>query len=256
MTTLSLLKPARQPVSSDTLEAQLLAYEFPAAFAGRLAGEHGWTMPFTLEVLREYRRFLVLAATSTQSVTPSRTVDAAWHEHLTHTRDYWLRLTPLLPGALHHEPGEGKSGDTGHFAEQYEGTLELYRERFGEPDPRIWPDPARTQGRPARRRFNPVWWPFGLMVLGLLWMLGQTGWQGWGALVLAALGIGLIGALVSWLSNRPRKAGGGGSGDGDGGSLFAFAGDSGGNSDGGCSDSGSSDSGSSCGSSCGGGCSS
>ncbi|WP_293914482.1 hypothetical protein [Deinococcus sp.] len=262
MTQLSLLKPARQPsIPGATPEAQLLAYEFPAAFAGRLAKEHGWTLAFAEDVLREYRRFLVLAATSGQSVTPSQTVDAAWHEHLTHTRDYWLNLTPLLPAPLHHEPGEGKPGEATRFAAQYQNTLELYRERFGEPDSRIWPDPSRTPGRVAGRRGGSAqfWVLFGIAALGLLLATLVKPWVGFG-LVVALL-------LLAYLLTRPRRrrssrSGSGSGGDGGDAGLFflGFLGgdasdagasghDGGGHS--GDSDGGNSDGGSSCGSSCG-----
>jgi hypothetical protein len=261
MTQLSLLKPTAQSIpSADTLQAQLLAYEFPAAFAGRLAKEHGWTLAFAGDVLREYRRFLILAATSAQSVTPSQTVDHAWHEHLTHTRDYWERLTPLLPSALHHEPGEGAPGDAERFAAQYQDTLSLYRQRFGEPDSRIWPDPNRPAGR--RNGSAQLWMLVGIAAVGL----------GIATLVKPWIGLTLIAALLilAYLATRPRRRRSGRSGrgsDGDGGDAGLFflgflggsgsdagasGNDSGGHSSG--SDGSSSDGGSSCGSSCGGGC--
>ncbi|WP_139807172.1 hypothetical protein [Deinococcus hopiensis] len=68
----------------------LLHYSFPPGFEQRLAADERLSIPETQLLLREYRRFLVLA--STGPVSPSHRVDAAWHLHLTYTRDYWERL--------------------------------------------------------------------------------------------------------------------------------------------------------------------
>ncbi|MDB5046588.1 MAG: hypothetical protein JWQ08_2638, partial [Deinococcus sp.] len=117
--------PTSEP---SPLTTNLLNYTFPTALISRLQDEQGWTLAKTLRALEEYRCFLVLAATSGFSVTPSRLVDEVWHLHLTFTRDYWERLTPLLPAPLHHEPASGQVGDAAHHANQYLSTLDLYAE--------------------------------------------------------------------------------------------------------------------------------
>ena len=61
-------------------------------FEARLARENGWAPGYARRVAAEYRRFVVLAATSAEPVCPSEAVDAAWHLHLTYTRSYWARL--------------------------------------------------------------------------------------------------------------------------------------------------------------------
>ena len=202
MTALSLQKLSSDPLtplpSAQTLSEHLLAYEFPAGFAERLAREHGWTPTFTQDVLREYRRFVVLAATCGQSVTPSQFVDAAWHEHLTHTRDYWLRLTPLLPAPLHHDPAGGSAAGSAHFAQQYPRTLDLYRAQFGEPNPAIWPDPRLTAPQRAKRSF-PRW----LAVLAL-WVVGGAALHRFG--LWAVAGLLLLGFVL--LSRSSGHSGG------------------------------------------------
>ncbi|TSA83128.1 hypothetical protein FNU79_12400 [Deinococcus detaillensis] len=258
--------------SAHTLKGNLLSYEFPSGFAERLAHEHSWTLPFTLEVLREYRRFLVLAATCGQSVTPSKAVDAAWHEHLTHTRDYWLRLIPLLPAPLHHDPSGGSTTESAHFAQQYLGTLELYHAEFGQPDAQIWPNPRlpislSPTPRPIKRRLSR--W----LLLAAVWLLGGLALYQFG--IWAVAGLALLGVVVAAQLSSPRKRRGGSGGDGNGGSgFFGLLGDLGssnnstgdsscgdnsgdsGNCDSGGDAGGSSDGGGSCGSGCGGGCSS
>jgi len=252
--------------SAETLTGQLLAYDFPAGFAERLAHEEGWTLDAALGVLREYRRFVVLAATAGQSVTPSKAVDAAWHLHLTHTRDYWLRLTPLLPAALHHDPSGNLAGEAEHFAQQYLATLTLYRARFGEPDPLIWPDPLNGTGAatPAPPRTNNRRLQSGLTLL-VLWVVGGAALLRFGSwAVVILIGLGFVLLLARQSAQRPRSTPPASS-DGDG--FLGFSSFLAGFGDGGC-DSSSSDSssgcssdggggdggGSGCGSGCGGGC--
>lgn len=242
--------------SAATVNEQLLSYEFPAGFAERLAHEHHWTLAFALEVLREYRRFLVLAATCGQSVTPSTAVDAAWHQHLTHTRDYWLRLTPLLPAPLHHDPSGGLATDTAYFAQQYLKTLDLYRAEFGNANPQIWPDPRLpNSGSPAARKAKrplPRW-----LMLAALWLVG--GWTVHKFGIWAVAGLALLGIILTTsLFNFSQRRGSSGGSTGDSGGLLGFIGDCDTNADSSGSDTsgdgGSSSCGSGCGSGCGGGC--
>ena len=201
MTAFSFQTAAQEPAfpgipSFETLTERLLAYDFPAGFAERLADEQGWTLAFAQGVLREYRRFVVLAATAGQSVTPSKAVDAAWHLHLTHTRDYWLRLTPLLPAALHHDPSGNLAEEAEHFAQQYLETLTLYRARFGEPDPLIWPDPLNgtdaASPAPPRTGTNHPRLQSWLTLL-VLWIVGGAALTRFGIwAVVGLIGLGFV----------------------------------------------------------------
>ena len=109
-------------------------------FVSRLARENGWSTACAEAVFEEYRRFLYLAATNGQPVTPSEDVDQAWHLHLTYSRHYWdVLCAQILGRALHHEPTAGGRGEAARYASQYEATLRRYRETFGSPPPTaVW----------------------------------------------------------------------------------------------------------------------
>lgn len=248
---------------------ELRAYALPGGLLARLGREQRWTPAFTQRAAQEYRRFLLLS-TLGAPVTPPAVVDEVWHLHLLFTRDYWERLTPLLPAPLHHEPGGGQPGDPARFRAQYEATLDAYARTFGERPPAdIWPDPRRSP-RPQRgprghvqgsARRSGLW-----LALVVAVIAGLTfAWSHYAVLV--ALGTGLMALFLSWVSGLPRTTArreGGGSdtwfsspmyltSDTSSSSTCTPDGGSSGSSDGSCGDSGG---GSSCGSSCGGGCSS
>lgn len=131
-------------------------------FSSRLAREQGWTHAETARVIREYRRFLCLAALSGHPVSPSDAVDHAWHLHLLYTRSYWQELCKETLGFdLHHEPARGNTEDAGKFADWYARTLESYRHLFGETPPAdIWPSPeakaAKRRRRQSKRWIDPA----------------------------------------------------------------------------------------------------
>ena len=129
-------------------------------FRHRLRQYNKWTDDFAARVTREYRRFLYLAARAGHPVTPSDTVDQAWHLHLIYTRHYWEELCGRFSGLqLHHEPSAGGTVESNKFERQYEQTIESYKAAFGEAPPAdIWPvrEPATLrcawQEVPGRRR--------------------------------------------------------------------------------------------------------
>lgn len=110
-------------------------------FTRRLARENGWSRRHAEAVMEEYRRFLYLAATGTDAVTPSDQVDQAWHLHLAYTRHYWEELCARIIGRpLHHGPTAGGSREGRKYRSLYAATLERYRQTFGtEPPSDIWP---------------------------------------------------------------------------------------------------------------------
>ncbi|HEV7720922.1 MAG TPA: hypothetical protein VGO60_06540 [Iamia sp.] len=143
----------------DGVVGQILAFEVdpdpgvPLGFRDRLAGENGWSRGFAARVYAEYRRFLVLAATTGQA-TPSDAVDQVWHLHLAYTRSYWDHLCGEVLGfPLHHGPTTGTQADGAHHRAQYADTLARYREVFGEEPPAdIWPGVGEQFRDPARWR--------------------------------------------------------------------------------------------------------
>ncbi|BCU77119.1 hypothetical protein [Luteolibacter sp. LG18] len=139
-------------------------------FTARLAREQGWTHAETARVVREYKRFLFLAAVAGHPVSPSEPVDHAWHLHLLYTRSYWQRLCREVLGFdLHHEPTQGGHDERVKFHDWYSRTLESYRFHFDEDPPAdLWPAPgAKKSGSSGARWFEPArfwlvpkFWPF------------------------------------------------------------------------------------------------
>jgi hypothetical protein len=111
-------------------------------FERRLADENGWSLAFAQRVSVEYRRFIYLAAIAPNPVTPSDEVDQAWHLHLGYSRHYWdVMCSQILGKPLHHGPTAGGAQERARYVAQYETTLALYHETYGETAPTdIWPD--------------------------------------------------------------------------------------------------------------------
>jgi uncharacterized protein (TIGR04222 family) len=140
----------------DALVAKIEACELDDKGAAeplsrRLARENGWSERYALRVLREYRRFVLLAVTREHVVTPSAHVDQAWHLHLLHTARYRRFCSEVLGRVLDHHPSDGSAGDRARLALAYERTLASYAAQFGAPAPSdIWP---RAQPKPRLWRW-------------------------------------------------------------------------------------------------------
>ncbi len=131
-------------------------------FEEKLAREEGWTRGKALEVVAEYRRFLVLTQVADGPVCPSRDVDAAWHLHLTQTRDYRHFCLTVLGKFLHHEPSREGAGEYLRHRAMYAFTLEAYRRHFAEePSPDIWPSPDMRFSHVPLSTPSPGGWTMG-----------------------------------------------------------------------------------------------
>jgi hypothetical protein len=161
----------------NRLEAYSL--DAPAAkkpFSVCLADKEGWSHEFTLRAIDEYKRFVFIALTAGHLATPSKIVDAVWHQHLHYTRDYWERFCPEVLGKpLHHTPGDGADDEARMYQELYAKTLDSYRRIFNCDAPSsVWPafpdsneqDDSTMPRVPTRSR-RRVAWVVG-MALGLL----------------------------------------------------------------------------------------
>ena len=170
-----------------------------------------------LRELREYRRFVFLACVVGREVTPSKAVDAVWHLHLLHTRDYWQTFCPqVLCTDLHHEPSAGAE-HAPRYHDQYAKTLLSYARWFGPPSQAWWPtrktevavrstpSPVATPGRAMR--FAALL--FGAVVPAIVFAARPTDpleWSGgdflklYALLMLAAAVAGL--ALRAWLRRQ------------------------------------------------------
>lgn len=192
-------------------------------FAMRLAEEQGWCRAYAERVVREYKRFVLLAATGREAVTPSKAVDEAWHLHLLYTRSYWERMCGELFGRpLHHEPTRGGGAEKAKFGGQYTRTLERYAEAFGEAAPvDVWPRPAgaspslkadddfASRVSERRRPRSVALAAVGAPVAVLGAWLGMTG-DAWVCTAFAAVGavvvlFGMIGALRQGGGGRRRR---------------------------------------------------
>lgn len=150
---------------------RLSAYRFDRAgdrltFSERLAREQRWTPAFTHRVLEEYRRFVFLAMVAGHPVSPSATVDEAWHLHLTFTRTYWDEFCgKVLRAPLHHEPTRGGTEESEKFEDWYARTLASYAVWFGDAPPAdVWPGVERhrreAKARKAQVDLQRFWvWP-------------------------------------------------------------------------------------------------
>jgi hypothetical protein len=122
-------------------------------FEKALAQTQGWTTGFAERVTAEYRRFLYLAATAGFEVTPSRTVDEAWHLHLASPHYEEQLCRRILGRALEHRASTGEAGEEERHYRQYEETLTLYETVFGKHPPGdIWPGALSREGRVKTRR--------------------------------------------------------------------------------------------------------
>jgi hypothetical protein len=184
-------------------------------FRHRLRQYNKWTDEFAARVTREYRRFLYLAARAGHPVTPSDTVDQAWHLHLIYTRHYWQELCGKILGLeLHHEPSAGGTVESNRFERQYEQTLASYKAAFGEAPPAdIW----------------PVHEPAKLGALGKTLVVGGTVVGMAIALMAANIALLIVVAIVGIIAYRhvaaathnPGTRGGGCGAAGSGGHVFA-----------------------------------
>lgn len=121
------------------------------AFANKLGRKLGWSTPFALRAIEEYKRFVFLGIVSDFYVTPAKAIDQVWHEHLLFTRGYRDFCKGILRQEFDHAPELVPTNDqTNAFQAQYEATLDLYRKEFNAPPPSdIW---GRTKFDAARAR--------------------------------------------------------------------------------------------------------
>lgn len=192
-------------------------------FVDRLARDNGWTRGYAARVMREYRRFLLLAATAGHQVTPSDAVDQAWHQHLAYSRSYWDDLCGRVLGfALHHGPTAGGAAEDRRYADQYTRTLASYAATFGAAPPAdIWPDvTTRFAARYARIDRRTMWVvpkrAAAIVALGPVAAIGLTASKGWGGLIIGIVVLATLGVIITLAarSSAAARRGNGDSGDG------------------------------------------
>jgi hypothetical protein len=113
------------------------------AFASKMARKHGWSTHFALRAIDEYRKFVFLGVSGEEIVTPSKTIDTVWHEHLLFTRAYREFCRDVLERDFDHHPELIPTDDqTSLYAQQYDLTLARYQSEFRvRPPDDIWGSP-------------------------------------------------------------------------------------------------------------------
>ncbi len=200
-------------------------------FSARLCRENQWHETFAQRCIVEYKRFLFLVLRSKQELTPSDQVDQVWHLHLLYTKSYWIDLCQsTLASPLHHLPTKGGGSELSRFRDQYQATLQCYREYFGaEPPPDIWPSvndrfrDADAFVRTNKARYWLIRKPADWLIMAVsasLFLVACTQSDGdsdfwyyakWG------LGLFALYKIVKWLGEKGGRGGGGCSGVGCGG---------------------------------------
>lgn len=186
-----------------------------ARFEDALAGRQGWTIGFAERVTHEYRRFLYLAATAGFEVTPSRTVDEAWHLHLECPHYREILCGRILGRPLDHRPSEGEPGEAERHHRQYEATVALYERAFLKPPPSdIWPGPATWEKRQVAAKRRRERKAASAIAAGAAISATASYLLGYPVAAIVLLGVAVIFALFSlhFFSReaRSRNAGGGG----------------------------------------------
>ncbi len=139
-------------------------------FLAHLMRANGWSRPFALRAIEEFRKFVFLALMADHPVTPSDQVDQVWHLHLLCSDAYWNDFCPRVLGRpLHHHPAKGGQAERDRFHEQYRATIRSYRQHFGEPPLDLWPPVDGRFGRDLQMQRGPIRRPF------RLW----SGWRSW-----------------------------------------------------------------------------
>lgn len=122
-----------QTKSVPTL-AQVDAYPLPEMLVPRVAKEHNYSQRDAAQLVKEAKRMLYLSIISDQAISPSVTIDDAWHEMLMFTR-FYREFCDFIGGFIHHDPTPGPP-DEGRL---YAKTKENYEKFFGEkPNSRYW----------------------------------------------------------------------------------------------------------------------
>jgi hypothetical protein len=245
---------------------QAFEFDLPGAtlsLSARLARDNNWKHDFALRVLAEYKKFVFLCCIGDKEITPSDTVDQAWHLHLLYTRSYWedfCRDTLGMP--LHHGPTKGGKQEKERFSGGYDRTFDRYRAFFNsEPPADIWQDnTTRFKDIDFVRVNRRTHWivpkpdlstlhgiPFKRLALLLLTLPFFYGCKNGGALFLGFFALTMVAMVAAAATNTPKT---GTKNDAGGGCSAGCSSSSHGDS--GCGSDGGGDGGGGCSSGCGG----
>jgi len=129
---------------ADRLGARLARPKPPPEYrndsvVGRIQREHDVDEATVRRWFEEALKFLDVCARSRDPLSRSVAVDHAWHAFILHTRDYEAYCRRRFGRLVHHQPLDG--ADDAAYARAYFAVAD----RFGKPDPEVWPHPAITR---------------------------------------------------------------------------------------------------------------
>ena len=136
-----------KPTKSDRrLWHRLEGYSFherplTRSLVDRLVEETGHPVDVCYTLVEEYRRFMYLAGSSAENLSPSPIVDMVWRMHTEDERAYFEDFCPRILGRTIYRPEGDAAPPPFQDDPDYIRTLEYYAEEFGRPQVQYWPDP-------------------------------------------------------------------------------------------------------------------
>jgi hypothetical protein len=158
-----------KPTKSDRrLWHRLEGYSFherplTKSLVDRLVAETGHPVDVCYTLVEEYRRFMYLAGSSSESLSPSPIVDMVWRMHAEDENAYYNDFCPRILGRTIYPPEFQGAPVPLQEDPDYVRTLEYYAEEFGRPQVQFWPDPDFALERLAQF----VFWMVGLAAFAL-----------------------------------------------------------------------------------------
>lgn len=107
----------------------------------RLVAETGHPVDVCYTMVEEYRRFMYLAGSSSDTMSPSPIVDMVWRMHCEDTGAYYDDFCPRILGRTIYRPDGDSAAPSFKDDPDYLRTLEYYTQEFGRPQVQYWPDP-------------------------------------------------------------------------------------------------------------------
>lgn len=105
---------------------------------GRLEEETGHPRGICYTLVEEYRRFMYLAGSTDETLSPSPIVNIAWRLHMDDSEAYFEDFCPRILGRTIVAPAHLKPLQDDPA---YERTLDDYAQEFGLAKVQFWPDP-------------------------------------------------------------------------------------------------------------------
>lgn len=109
----------------------------------KVASENSWSVEYSEVIALEYMRALYTLKDAGPPMVPSHDVDLLWHGHILDTKQYASFCANFFGHFLHHAPSYTDSQKAA-LRLKYAVYLDHYAERFGLPNPSVWPSLAAS----------------------------------------------------------------------------------------------------------------